>query len=948
MQAEPSPKTHILIKGANMHNLQNISLNIPRNKLVVVTGVSGSGKSSLVFDTIFAEGQRRYVESLSSYARQFLSRMKKPDVEYIKGLAPAMAIEQKITTNNPRSTVGTSTEIYDYLKLVFARVGSTISPISGAEVKKDSVDSVVALLLSQEPTTSVQIFCPMIPNKTRNLKQELELLAQKGINRILFNGGLERVQDLLDSIERKEKVVANQAIFLLIDRLIIPEKTEETPEFTLDDDISTRLADSVQTAFYEGAGECFVKINEEETHFSNKFEADGVLFEEPSVNLFSFNNPYGACKACEGYGNIIGVNPELIIPDHKLSVMTDVVSLWRTPEMSQWKRSFLREADAFNFPIHRSYSELTPQEIDLLWNGNEFVDGINQCIKYIESQQIKIQYRVLLSRYKGKTTCPDCRGTRLRKDAGYVKLITEGKGETSKNIIDLVLLPVEDLLQYFTHLKLDAYKQSICQRLTNEITNRLQYLCNVGLGYITLNRLSSTLSGGESQRIKLATSLGSSLVGSLYILDEPSIGLHPRDNMRLVTVLEKLRNAGNTVIVVEHEENIMLAADQIIDIGPEAGINGGKLIFQGNLQEIKKNKGLTAQYLLGTMQVAMPKTRRIWSKYIEIKGARVNNLKNINVKFPLNTLTAITGVSGSGKTSLIKQLLYPLLQRHLGFYADVPTGKFDEISGDLKHVSTIELIDQNAIGKSSRSNPVTYIKVYDHIRELFTKQHLAKVRGYTPGFFSFNVDGGRCEVCQGEGVQTIEMQFLADVSLPCESCNGRRFKDEILDIKYNGKNISEVLEMSVDEALTFFKEEKSIAVRLKPLQDVGLGYVALGQSSSTLSGGESQRIKLASYLVKGNQATDALFIFDEPTTGLHFHDINKLMYAFQALIQQGNTIIVIEHNQDVIKCADWVIDLGAEAGIKGGNLVFEGLPEDLIHCAESFTGQFLKEKMKPV
>jgi excinuclease ABC subunit A len=942
MTTQPTAQTHILIKGAKMHNLKNIDINIPRNKLVVVTGVSGSGKSSLIFDTLFAEGQRRYVESLSSYARQFLSRMKKPDVEYIKGLAPAMAIEQKVTTNNPRSTVGTSTEIYDYLKLLFARIGSTISPISGCEVRKDTVDGVVDFVQAQPADVGIIIFCPMIAHENRTFADELSVLAQKGYNRVLFNKNLERVAELLERVENKEKVTPSSAVMVMIDRLTKPADATDATE---NDDFETRLADGIQTAFYEGGGECFVHINGKEHHFSNKFEVDNVVFEEPTVNLFSFNNPYGACKTCEGFGKVMGINPDLVLPDHNLSVFADVVACWRTPEMSAWKKNFLRQVDALDFPIHRPYTDLTDEQKNVLWHGDEFVEGIDHFFQFLESQQLKIQYRVLLSRYRGRTACPDCKGTRLRKDAGYVKIITEGSGTPSKNIMDLVLMPIDSLLIYFNTLQLDLQKQAIAQRLTYEITTRLQYLCNVGLGYLTLNRLSHTLSGGESQRIKLATSLGSSLVGSLYILDEPSIGLHPRDNMLLVGILQKLRNAGNTVIVVEHEENIMLAADQIIDIGPEAGVLGGELIFQGTIDQMKTNQGLTAQYLNNTMQVNMPKTRRKWTKYIEITGARLHNLKNIDVKFPLNVLTAITGVSGSGKTSLIKSLLYPLLQRHIISYGDVPTGKYNTFGGDLKHIKTVELIDQNPIGRSSRSNPVTYIKVYDYIRELYAKQPLAKARGYTAGYFSFNVDGGRCNVCQGDGTQTIEMQFLADVTLPCESCNGKRFKEEILDINYQEKNISQVLDLSVDEAMIFFETEKAIVTRLKPLQDVGLGYVSLGQSSSTLSGGESQRIKLASYLVKGNQATDALFIFDEPTTGLHFHDINKLMYALQALIQQGNTIIVIEHNQDVIKCADWVIDLGAEAGTKGGNVVFEGTPEGLILCQESHTGKFLKEKM---
>lgn len=928
------PRHYILIKNARLHNLKGIDLAIPRNKLVVVTGLSGSGKSSLVFDTLYAEGQRRYVESLSSYARQFMGRMKKPEVDWIKGIAPAMAIEQKVVSRNPRSTVGTSTEIYDYLKLLFARVGRTFSPVSGTEVRKDTVSSVVDSLLALPADSKVLLLCPLVFHEGRQLKQELTVLQQKGFIRIRVKGELLRIEELLGDAAALA-ALGREQVYVVIDRVNIDPTDEEQVH---------RLSDSVQTAFFEGHGDALAEIEGTDRHFSDRFEADGERFEEPSVNLFSFSNPYGACKRCEGFGSVIGIDEELVFPDKSLSVFEGVVAPWRGEKMSEWNEVLVKNGIRFDFPIHRPYFELTDAEKKLLWTGNSYFEGLDSFFRYLEEQSYKIQYRVMLSRYRGRTVCPDCRGTRLRKDAGYVKLV-DAATHAQHSIIELVLQPVDRLLTIFKALQLTETEQKIANRLLAEITNRLQYLSDVGLGYLTLNRLSNSLSGGEAQRIKLATSLGSNLVGSMYILDEPSIGLHPRDSQRLIGVLERLRNNGNTVIVVEHEEAVMRAADQLVDIGPMAGQHGGELIFQGNFDDLLQDeKSLTGQYLSRREQIPTPARRRPWKRSIVVKGARENNLKNIDVELPLHTLTVVTGVSGSGKTSLIKKILYPAVKKITSGYGEKP-GNYDRLEGDFRGLKDIELVDQNPIGKSSRSNPVTYTKAYDHIRTLFSEQQASKINGYKPAHFSFNVEGGRCETCQGEGTVTISMQFLADITLECDSCKGRRFKDELLEVRYKDKNVSDVLDMTVSEAIAFFHDQKNIVQRLQPLEDVGLGYVKLGQSSATLSGGEAQRIKLASYLTKGNQATDTLFVFDEPTTGLHFHDIKKLLYALNALIDQGNSVLVIEHNQEVIRCADWVVDLGAEGGDAGGYLVFAGTPEELIHCETSYTGQYLRESM---
>lgn len=927
------PRHYIILKNARLHNLKGIDLAFPRNKLVVVTGLSGSGKSSLVFDTLYAEGQRRYVESLSSYARQFMGRMKKPEVDWIKGIAPAMAIEQKVVSRNPRSTVGTSTEIYDYLKLLFARVGRTFSPVSGEEVRKDSVSDVVDRLLSLPADTRVSILCPLIRHSGRSFAQEMALLQQKGFIRIRAQGQLWRVEELLAD----KKLLAsleNESIELLIDRVQVRPEDEEQIH---------RLSDSVQTAFFEGHGEAIAEYNGHDHRFNDRFEADGEKFEEPSVNLFSFSNPYGACKTCEGFGSVIGIDENLVFPDKSLSVYEGVIAPWRGEKMGEWTDALVKNGIRFDFPIHRPYSDLNEAERRLLWTGNQYFEGLDRFFSFLEEQSYKIQYRVMLSRYRGRTVCPDCRGTRLRKDAGYVKLVDNKTGE-KHSLIDLVLKPVNQLLPLFKSLELSEADFKIGSRLLTEITNRLSYLYDVGLGYLTLNRLSNTLSGGEAQRIKLATSLGSNLVGSMYILDEPSIGLHPRDSERLISVLERLRNNGNTVIVVEHEEAVMKAADQLVDIGPMAGQEGGKLMFQGNYDELlASNDSLTGKYLSGRERIETPAHRRPWKRSIGIRGAQENNLKSIDVDFPLQVLTVVTGVSGSGKTSLIKRILYPALKKTTSGYGD-KAGLYDRLEGDFRAIKEIELIDQNPIGKSSRSNPVTYTKAYDHIRNLFADQQAAKIHGYKPAHFSFNVEGGRCESCQGEGTVTISMQFLADITLECDQCKGQRFKSALLEVKYHDKNIADVLSLTVDEAITFFADQKNILARLQPLADVGLGYVKLGQSSNTLSGGEAQRIKLASYLTKGNQVSDTLFLFDEPTTGLHFHDIKKLLYALNALVEQGNTVIVIEHNQEVVKCADWVIDMGPEGGDAGGYLVFAGKPEDLVLQANSYTGRYLKEK----
>jgi excinuclease ABC subunit A len=930
MKEEIDPQKNIIIKGARVHNLKNIDVAIPKNKLVVITGMSGSGKSSIAFDTLYAEGQRRYVESLSSYARQFMGRMNKPDVDYIKGIAPAIAIEQKVITSNPRSTVGTSTEIYDYLKLLFSRIGKTISPISGKVVKKDSVTDVVNYLTELPEESVTTILCPLYPHNNRTLKEELAVLLQKGFSRIVLNDEIRKVEDVLEdkSVENKE-IEDEHKLLILIDRIVTNQE----------DETLSRMADSVQTAFFEGKGDCYVEFEDERKHFSDRFELDGIKFEEPTPNFFSFNNPYGACPKCEGFGRVLGIDEDLVIPDKSKSIYDGAIAPWRGEKMREWLDELIKHSSKFDFPIHRPVSQLTNAERKLLWKGNKYFKGLDAFFVYLEEQTYKIQYRVMLSRYRGKTNCPDCLGSRLRPDATYVKV-------ADHSITDLVLMPLKELLPFFENIKLDERDQKIAKRLLLEITNRILFLNEVGLGYLTLNRLSNTLSGGESQRINLATSLGSSLVGSVYVLDEPSIGLHPKDTNRLIGVLKSLRDVGNTVLVVEHEEEMMQAADHLIDIGPEAGTLGGELIFAGTYDEILTDKkSLTGKYLSGRENIEIPKSRRKPIEFIEIKGARENNLQNIDVKFPLNVLCAVTGVSGSGKTSLVKRILLPALQKTLGNYSGEQTGAYDGIDGAVNEITAVEMVDQNPIGRSSRSNPVTYVKAWDEIRSLYASQASAKAGGLKPAAFSFNVEGGRCDVCQGEGEVKIEMQFMADIYLPCEACNGKRFKQHVLDVTYKDKNVSEVLEMTIDEALDFFKSEPKITAKLHPLVDVGLGYVHLGQSSNTLSGGEAQRIKLASFLIKGNNSSKTLFIFDEPTTGLHFHDIKKLLKSFEALIEQGNTIIVIEHNMDVVKCADWVIDIGPEGGNEGGKLVFEGTPEGLTRDKESYTGKYLAGRL---
>lgn len=923
-----NPKEFIIIKGAKLHNLKNIDLAIPKNKLVVITGLSGSGKSSLAFDTLYAEGQRRYVESLSSYARQFLGKLDKPQVDYIKGIAPSIAIQQKVISTNPRSTVGTTTEIYDYLKLLYARIGTTYSPVSGEIVQKDSVTDVVDYIQNLPIDSRVLILSPVHLNGGRSFGENLNVLQQQGFSRLEVDGNQVKIEDLIEFNFKPQK---DTQIRLVIDRI----STQDNESFY------HRLADSIQTAFFEGKGELILKNvdSEEERSFSNRFEMDGMIFNEPSIHFFSFNNPYGACPVCEGYGKVIGIDENLVIPNKKLSVYEDAVVAWKGEKMSEWKEWFIKNASKFDFPIHRPYFELTEEQKEILWRGKENWEGIDGFFKMVESNTYKIQYRVMLSRYRGKTNCPNCKGKRLRKEASYVKI-------NEKAIQDLVDLPLDELKVFFDDLKLNEYEEKVAKRILYEIRSRTEFLLDVGLGYLTLNRASNTLSGGESQRINLSTSLGSSLVGSLYILDEPSIGLHSKDTERLIGVLKKLRDLGNTVIVVEHDEDIMKAADHIIDIGPEAGTNGGEIVFEGTYKELLKAKTLTAQYLNGKLEIEVPKKRIPFKNYIEIKGARENNLKNIDVKFPLNTLTVITGVSGSGKSTLMKEILTPALQRNLGIYGN-KIGEYDEISGSVHKIHNIELIDQNPIGKSSRSNPVTYVKAYDDIRALFAKQKASKLMGFEPKHFSFNVDGGRCESCKGEGVITIEMQFIADVELECETCHGHRFKKEILEVKFHGKNISDVLQMTIDEAVEFFQKhnETKIVEKILPLQETGLGYVQLGQSSNTLSGGEAQRIKLASFLTKGNTTKPSLFIFDEPSTGLHFHDVKKLLKALRALIEIGHTVFVIEHHMDIIKAADWVIDIGPEGGKKGGNVVAEGTPEEIVKVKESFTGQFLEEKL---
>lgn len=921
----------IHIKGARVHNLKNIEVDIPHNKLVVITGLSGSGKSTLAFDTIFAEGQRRYVESLSAYARQFLGRISKPDVDYISGIAPAIAVEQKVNTRNPRSTVGTTTEIYNYLELLFARAGHTFSPISGEEVKCYDTDDITEYISSLGEGVRVIIAVPMQLKEGQGLIEKLTLLLADGIQRIYRNGTTELIEDFLPTIDGK---TITEGIDIVINRI----------RTASDDDTLSRIRESVSRALGYGTHSCVVISDNGRREFSTLFEADGIRFERPTEHLFSFNNPIGACPRCEGYGKVTGIDENLVVPDKSKSIFDNAIACWRGDTMRWFRDQLVNNAYKFDFPIHEPYYKLTPDQKRLLWTGNEYFNGLNKFFDYLDSERRKIQFRVLKARYTGKTICPDCNGSRLRKEALYVKV-------GGRNIAELVAMNVDALIEFFDTLALDAHDAKTAERIVKEIRNRLQYLSDVGLGYLTLDRLSSTLSGGESQRINLSTSLGSNLTGSLYILDEPSIGLHPRDTHRLVAVLKQLRDLGNTVIVVEHEEEIIRAADYIVDIGPEAGENGGRVVYSGDLAGLLKSDGLTADYLSGRRKIAIPSSTRGWSNSIIVKGARENNLKNITIRIPLGVMTCITGVSGSGKSSLVKSILYPALHRQLADTGDRP-GDLDGLEGDVSMLGSVEIVDQNPIGKSSRSNPVTYIKAYDEIRKLFADQPYAKHNGIGAGWFSFNVPGGRCEECQGEGVIKVGMQFMADIELVCEACGGKRFKDEVLEVKYRDKNICDVLDMSIDEAIDFFAAESTnatcrrIVERLRPLQRVGLGYIKLGQSSSTLSGGESQRVKLASFLSKENNARNIMFIFDEPTTGLHFHDINKLLEAFAALIENGHTIVVVEHNPDVIKCADWVVDLGPEAGDKGGNLVCEGTPRKIAGCNESYTGQFLKPHFK--
>jgi len=977
-----SEKKNINIRGARVNNLKNISVEIPRNRLVVITGLSGSGKSSLAFDTLYAEGQRRYVESLSAYARQFLGKMSKPEVDDISGISPAIAIEQKSANRNPRSTVGTSTEIYEYIKLLFARVGHTFSPISGKEVTRDSVSNATDKLMALPNDTKVMIFAPLLIKENRTETEQLQVLQQMGFSRLgkftktkfdeivsiddlsslrakRSNPGFDSAQPPLDCFAS----LAMTGYKLLIDRLTV--KSNDT-------DLYSRVFDSIQTAYHEGNGICFVQIIDGKLlEFSNRFELDGMVFEKPNENFFSFNNPYGACSTCEGYGSVIGISEDLVVPNPTLSVYENAIAIWRGEKMGEAKQHLIANAERLKFPIHKPYNQLTAQQRKLLWDGNSYFEGINDLFKWIETQTHKIQYRVMLARYRGKTPCPDCEGTRLRKDAGYVKV-------GGKNIQDLVLMPIDELQAFFSKIKLPKDEAVIAKRILQEINSRLQFLMDVGLNYLTLNRLSNSLSGGEAQRINLATSLGSALVGSMYILDEPSIGLHSRDTERLIHVLKQLRDLGNSVIVVEHDEDIITSADEIIDIGPLAGVHGGEVVFQGTVGDTvganlrvrptndrqKRKQGehvgsplqsLTCEYLQGVRKIPVPTFRRKWTDYIELKGACEHNLQNLTVKFPLGILTLVTGVSGSGKTTLVKQTLYPALKKIFGGYGDAH-GKYEKILGDYQRIADVELVDQNPIGRSSRSNPATYVKAFDDIRTLFANQPLAKSRNYKPGFFSFNVAGGRCETCQGEGQIKVEMQFMADVYLVCEECHGTRFKEEVLEVKYREKNISEILDMTVDEALKFFEKTDgkgvlqyaptgNIVAKLQPLQDVGLGYLKLGQSSNSLSGGEAQRVKLAYFLTKGVTDKPTLFIFDEPTTGLHFHDIHKLKESFDALIDKGHTVIVIEHHMDLIKCADHVIDMGPEGGIHGGQIVFEGTPEKLVKCKTSITGRFLKEKL---
>ena len=921
----------IFIKGARVNNLKNIDIEIPRDKLIVITGLSGSGKSSLAFDTLYAEGQRRYVESLSAYARQFLGRMSKPECDFIKGIPPAIAIEQKVNTRNPRSTVGTSTEIYDYLRLLYARIGKTISPISGKEVKKHQTEDIIRCMSNYSEGTRFSVLTVLHIPKGRTLETQLEILLKEGYNRVEYKGKTIRIEELEHTSN-----IDTSSLFLIIDRMAVSSEKNTI----------SRLTDSAETAFFEGGGECILKFYTEkgiEEHaFSKRFEADGITFEEPNDLMFSFNSPVGACPTCEGFGKVIGIDENLVIPNKALSVFDDAVMCWKGEKMSEWKKNLIRVAEASHFPIHRPYYQLTEREKELLWNGNHLFGGIHDFFKMLEENQYKIQYRVMLARYRGKTVCPDCKGGRLKPQAQYVKI-------GGKSISELVALPITDLKIFFDTLALDEHDSIVAKRLLTEIKNRIGFLVNVGLGYLTLNRLSSTLSGGESQRINLATSLGSSLVGSLYILDEPSIGLHSRDTTLLIKVLRELQALGNTVIVVEHDEEIIRAADYIIDIGPKAGRLGGEVVYQGDLSKLEKaTKSYTVRYLTGEEKIAPPAHRRKWNNYIKIEGAAHNNLKGIDVIFPLHIMTVVTGVSGSGKSSLVRDVFFKSLSRFYEEDGEQP-GIFNRLSGDMHLVKHIEFVDQNPIGKSSRSNPATYLKAFDEIRKLYADQQAAKQMGFTPAYFSFNVEGGRCEECKGDGTITVEMQFMADITLTCESCHGKRFKQDILEIEYRGKNINDVLEMTINQAIEFFSEqqgsaEKKIIKRLKPLQDVGLGYIKLGQASSTLSGGENQRVKLA-YFLSNEKQEPTIFVFDEPTTGLHFHDIKTLLKAFDSLIEKGHTVVIIEHNMDVIKCADYVIDMGPEGGDKGGFLVCAGTPEDIASCEKSYTGKYLKDKL---
>ena len=923
-----SENQSIVIKGARVNNLKNIDVEIPRNKLIVITGLSGSGKSSLAFDTLYAEGQRRYVESLSSYARQFLGRMSKPECDFIKGIPPAIAIEQKVNSRNPRSTVGTSTEIYEYLRLLYARIGRTFSPISGQEVKKHSVEDIVNCMLEHPEGTKYTVLTPVVPREGRTLLQQLDIDMKQGFSRLEVNGQPTRI----DEYKPGDR---NDTLFLMVDRLVASHEK----------DAVSRLTDSIETAMYEGDGACLLRFYQPDGstclyRFSTKFEADGMTFEEPTDQMFSFNSPIGACPMCEGFGRVIGIDEHLVVPNRSLSVYDGAVVCWRGEKMGEWRDMVIRGAEKAGFPIFTPYYELTDQQRRMLWEGTPYFEGINAFFQMLQENQYKIQYRVMLARYRGKTVCPQCHGTRLKPEAGYVRV-------GGKSISELVDLPIDELKKFFDNLKLNKHDAEVARRILTEIENRLQFLLDVGLSYLTLNRLSNSLSGGESQRINLATSLGSSLVGSLYILDEPSIGLHSRDTDRLIHVLRQLQQLGNTVIVVEHDEEIIHAADYIIDIGPKAGRLGGEVVYQGDMKNLQKSsQSYTVRYLLGEETIPVPTHRRPWNQYIELTGVRENNLKGITVRFPLNVMTVVTGVSGSGKSTLVRDVFYRAMKRELDEYTERP-GEFVTISGDLKNLRNVEFVDQNPIGKSSRSNPVTYLKAYDEIRKLWADQPLSKQMGYGPGYFSFNSEGGRCEECKGEGTITVEMQFMADLVLECESCHGKRFKPDTLEVKYHDINIYDVLEMTVDQAIDFFTKygQKKIAKKLQPLQDVGLGYIKLGQSSSTLSGGENQRVKLAYYLGQ-EKADPTLFIFDEPTTGLHFHDIKKLLEAFDALIRRGHSIIIIEHNLDVIKCADYIIDLGPEGGDKGGYVVVSGTPEEVAQCGASYTGQFLQEKLQ--